>query len=105
LHQQLSGTLVLTSRGVRVSIYNDDVVLQQVALDRVWQTVDPFLFCVHHDDDYPEGDDELGPCATRGSRWRHARTAEDRVAPTCASKRRVRVRCERAQEGCIRSVE
>ena len=41
----------------------DDVVLQQVALDRVWQTVDPFLFCVHHNDDYPEGDEELGPCA------------------------------------------
>lgn len=41
----------------------DDLVLQQVALDRVWQTVDPFLFCVHHDDDFPEGDDEFGPCA------------------------------------------
>ncbi|MDX1621216.1 MAG: pirin family protein, partial [Nitriliruptorales bacterium] len=41
----------------------DDVVLQVVELGRVWQTVDPFLFCVHHDDDYPEGDEELGPCA------------------------------------------
>ncbi len=40
-----------------------DAVLQQVELGRVWQTVDPFLFCVHHDDDYPEGDEELGPCA------------------------------------------
>ncbi len=40
-----------------------DVVVQQVELGRVWQTVDPFLFCVHHDDDYPEGDDEFGPCA------------------------------------------
>ncbi|CAN5274287.1 pirin family protein [soil metagenome] len=41
----------------------DDAVLQQVKLGPVWQTVDPFLFCVHHDDDYPEGDEELGPCA------------------------------------------
>ena len=40
----------------------DDAVIQQVALQRVWATVDPFLFCVHHDDDYPEGDEELGPC-------------------------------------------
>ena len=40
-----------------------DVVLQQVALDRVWATVDPFLFCVHHTDAYPPGDEELGPCA------------------------------------------
>ena len=40
-----------------------DTVIQTVELGRVWQTVDPFLFCVHHDDDYPEGDEELGPCA------------------------------------------
>ncbi len=39
-----------------------DVIIEQVTLGRVWQTVDPFLFCVHHDDDYPEGDDEFGPC-------------------------------------------
>ena len=39
-----------------------DAVLQVVELGRVWPTIDPFLFCVHHDDDYPEGDDELGPC-------------------------------------------
>jgi redox-sensitive bicupin YhaK (pirin superfamily) len=41
---------------------SDEVVIQQVALERVWATVDPFLFCVHHDDDYPAGDEELGPC-------------------------------------------
>ena len=42
----------------------DDLVLQTVQLGQgPWPTVDPFLFCVHHDDDYPEGDDELGPCA------------------------------------------
>jgi len=39
-----------------------DPVLQVVELGRVWATLDPFLFCVHHDDDYPPGDDELGPC-------------------------------------------
>ena len=26
-----------------------------------WQTVDPFLFCVHHVDDYPAGDARLAP--------------------------------------------
>lgn len=26
-----------------------------------WETQDPFLFCVYHQDDYPEGNDELGP--------------------------------------------
>ncbi|MEE8603726.1 pirin family protein [Euzebya tangerina] len=42
-----------------------DAVLQTFPLNGQgpWPTVDPFLFCVHHDDDYPEGDEELGPCA------------------------------------------
>ena len=28
-----------------------------------WATVDPFLFCVHHDDAYPSGNEQLGPAA------------------------------------------
>lgn len=26
-----------------------------------WETLDPFLFCVHHEDQYPEGDENMGP--------------------------------------------
>ena len=26
-----------------------------------WETQDPFLFCVHHKDDYPKGNNEMGP--------------------------------------------
>jgi hypothetical protein len=26
-----------------------------------WQTIDPFLFCVHHVDHYPKGNDAMGP--------------------------------------------
>jgi len=29
-----------------------------------WQTNNPFLFCVHHLDIYPPGNDELGPDAS-----------------------------------------
>src|SRR5207249_3173080 len=29
-----------------------------------WRTPDPFLFCVHHDDHYPRGNDALGPAAS-----------------------------------------
>jgi len=29
-----------------------------------WQTPDPFLFCVYHDDTYPAGDEQLGPAAS-----------------------------------------
>ena len=27
----------------------------------VWPTIDPFLFCVHHNDAYPAGNELLGP--------------------------------------------
>ncbi len=29
-----------------------------------WETSDPFLFCVHHLDNYPKGNDQLGPAAS-----------------------------------------
>ncbi|MBL4862240.1 MAG: pirin family protein [Crocinitomicaceae bacterium] len=31
------------------------------ALGFQWQTADPFLFCVHHEDKYPKGNDTMGP--------------------------------------------
>jgi redox-sensitive bicupin YhaK (pirin superfamily) len=39
-------------------------VLQVAKLGFPWQTVDPFLFCVHHDDAYPAGDADMGPAAS-----------------------------------------
>ncbi len=36
-------------------------VLETSPLGFPWQTVDPFLFCVHHDDAYPAGDEKFGP--------------------------------------------
>ena len=36
-------------------------VRQVVALGPRWPTIDPFLFCAHHDDAYPAGDDVLAP--------------------------------------------
>ena len=33
-----------------------------------WETKDPFLFCVHHLDNYPAGNDELGPAASLAGR-------------------------------------
>lgn len=42
----------------------DDAVIATVALSTPWQTLDPFLFCVHHEDGYPAGDGQLGLAAT-----------------------------------------
>jgi redox-sensitive bicupin YhaK (pirin superfamily) len=33
-----------------------------------WPTIDPFLFCVHHNDDYPRGNVHLGPDASLAGR-------------------------------------
>src|SRR5580765_8221982 len=33
-----------------------------------WVTVDPFLFCVHHDDAYPRGNEKMGPAASLAGR-------------------------------------
>jgi len=33
-----------------------------------WSTIDPFLFCVYHDDAYPRGNAELGPDASLAGR-------------------------------------
>ena len=39
-------------------------VLETLPLGFPWQTVDPFLFCVHHDDAYPAGNEKFGPKAS-----------------------------------------
>jgi quercetin 2,3-dioxygenase len=38
-----------------------DLVLGMRPLGFPWEAPDPFLFCVHHVDAYPEGNEEMGP--------------------------------------------
>jgi redox-sensitive bicupin YhaK (pirin superfamily) len=44
------------------------VVLATRPLGFPWPTSDPFLFCVHHDDAYPEGDERMAPRASLAGR-------------------------------------
>ena len=46
----------------------DPIVLDISPLEARWQTLDPFLFCVHHDDTYPPGNEEMGPKASLAGR-------------------------------------
>ena len=45
-----------------------DSIIHVTPLSSPWQTHDPFLFCVHHVDDYPNGNDRLGPAASLAGR-------------------------------------
>ena len=47
----------------------DSVILETFRLGSPpWPTVDPFLFCVHHLDHYPEGDGRFAPAASLAGR-------------------------------------
>lgn len=43
---------------------DNNVVKAVTPLGFPWDTQDPFLFCVHHADDYPEGNEDFGPEAS-----------------------------------------
>src|SRR6185436_19486835 len=51
-----------------VIVATDDLILRTTKLGFPWETADPFLFCVHHDDAYPAGNDKLGPAASLAGR-------------------------------------
>lgn len=45
-----------------------DPILSVRPMSFQWETSDPFLFCVHHDDAYPPGRDDLSPAASLAGR-------------------------------------
>jgi redox-sensitive bicupin YhaK (pirin superfamily) len=45
-----------------------ELVTRVAELASPWQTPDPFLFCVHHNDAYPAGNEKLGPVAALSER-------------------------------------
>jgi redox-sensitive bicupin YhaK (pirin superfamily) len=47
---------------------SDSAILKIQPLGFPWETADPFLFCVHHDDAYPAGNGRFGPAASLAGR-------------------------------------
>jgi len=45
-----------------------DAIASVAPLGFPWRTHDPFLFCVHHDDRYPAGNERQGPAASLAGR-------------------------------------
>src|SRR5512140_673132 len=48
-------------------MYNK-LIINIKPLGFTWETLDPFLFCVHHLDNYPAGNDDFGPDASLSGR-------------------------------------
>src|SRR5260370_41659337 len=46
----------------------NDVVLSVKPLGVPWETSDPFLFCMYHNDAYPKGNEQMGPAASLAGR-------------------------------------
>lgn len=49
-------------------LMNNTSVIKIKALGFPWETSDPFLFCVHHEDAYPAGNEVMGPAASLAGR-------------------------------------
>jgi hypothetical protein len=41
-----------------------DPILSIKPMGFAWDTLDPFLFCVHHEDKFPKGNEEMGPAVS-----------------------------------------
>jgi len=48
---------------LKTAMYNK-LITNIKPLGFTWETGDPFLFCVHHLDNYPAGNDQMGPAAS-----------------------------------------
>ncbi|HYO59897.1 pirin family protein, partial [Archangium sp.] len=45
-----------------------EAIISIKSLGYPWPTQDPFVFCVHHDDQYPAGNERMGPAASLSGR-------------------------------------
>ncbi|MFC2114172.1 pirin family protein [Bacteroidota bacterium] len=46
----------------------NDIIIRTRPLGFQWETANPFLFCVHHDDVYPRANSEFGPASSLAGR-------------------------------------
>lgn len=57
----LSGSRLATAKEEPDEKAPGHPVLEVKPMGFVWDTLDPFLFCVHHEDKFPKGNEEMGP--------------------------------------------
>lgn len=66
-----SGAIVISKAGFSFNPnanQEEPTVSNIKALGFQWETKDPFLFCVHHEDAFPKGNEKMGPAASLSGR-------------------------------------
>lgn len=71
----------------------DDPVIGTEPLGTPWVGFDPFLFCMHHVDFYPPGNEHLGPAASLEGRNLGRPPSNTRKPGSAAGRGRVRGPC------------
>ncbi len=51
-------------KGYQSALQAEKVILKKTPMGFQWDTLDPFLFCVHHEDDFPKGNEQMGPASS-----------------------------------------
>lgn len=57
----LAGSIALSGAGKPMEEKPKNMIKSIKPMGFNWDTMDPFLFCVHHEDHFPKGDAEMGP--------------------------------------------
>lgn len=64
----LTTIIAMPLQGVSNAIKEEDMPVEPIKKIRPlgfqWETADPFLFCVHHEDKFPRGNDVMGPATS-----------------------------------------
>ena len=56
-----AGSVVATGNAMSMDTPKEEVIKTIKPLGFQWETQDPFIFCVHHEDFFPEGNERMGP--------------------------------------------
>lgn len=57
----LAGAAKTIKKGYQTAMEKENPIKSVKAMGFQWETADPFLFCVHHEDYFPAGNDQMGP--------------------------------------------
>ncbi|MCE2790202.1 MAG: pirin family protein [Saprospiraceae bacterium] len=64
----LVGTTTIVDRDLKMPKEEAPIIRNMKPMGFSWETLDPFLFCVHHEDYFPKGNGHLGPAASLDGR-------------------------------------